>query len=220
VNARSEREIWWLHGARNSREHPFAAEAAALLGRLPHARAEICYSAPLPTDQLGRDFQHLGRLTGGLLAECEVPRGARAYVCGPAIFMEDIRTGLVDLGLDPARVRTEVFGAGPAITPGIAAGPVVPVHQPAGLPGTGSDVTFARSGLTVQWRDDVGSLLELAEACDVPSRWSCRTGICHTCEAGLLAGTVTYDPPLIDPPADGNVLVCCAQPLEEVVVDL
>ena len=87
-------------------------------------------------------------------------------------------------------------------------------------PDTGPDITFARSGLTVPWRDDVGSLLELAEACDVPSRWSCRTGICHTCEAGLLAGTVSYDPPLIDPPADGNVLVCCAQPLEEVVVDL
>ena len=220
VDAGSEREIWWLHGARNSREHPFAAEAAALLARLPHARAEICYSAPLPADQLGREFQHLGRLTGGLLAECEVPLGARAYVCGPATFMEDIRTGLVDLGLDPARVRTEVFGAGPAITPGIAAGPIVQVHQPAGLPGMGPDVTFARSGLTVPWRDDVGSLLELAEACDVPSRWSCRTGICHTCEAGLLSGMVSYDPPLIDPPADGNVLVCCAQPLEEVVLDL
>ena len=70
------------------------------------------------------------------------------------------------------------------------------------------------------WRADVASLLELAEACDVPTRWSCRTGICHTCEAGLVAGAVSYDPPLIDPPADGNVLVCCARPLEEVVVDL
>jgi hypothetical protein len=23
------------------------------------------------------------------------------------------------------------------------------------------------------------SLLELAEACDVPVRWSCRAGVCH-----------------------------------------
>jgi ferredoxin len=198
----------------------FAAEANALLARLPHARAEICYSAALPTDQLGRGFQHPGRLTGGLLAGWAILLDARAYVCGPATFMGDVRTALIGLGLEPARVLTEVFGAGPAITPGIAAGPVVPVHQPAGLVGTGPDVTFARSGLTAPWRDDVGSLLELAEACDVPSRWSCRTGICHTCEAGLLAGAVNYDPPLIDPPADGNVLVCCAQPLEEVVVDL
>jgi len=220
VGAGSEREVWWLHGARNSREHPFAAEVAALLARLPHARVEICYSAPLPGDVPGRDYQHAGRLTGDLLAALPIPRGARAYICGPAAFMDDVRAALVGLGLDRARVLTEVFGAGAAITPGIAGGPLVPVHQPRGRPGTGPDVTFARSGLTVPWRDDVGSLLELAEACDVPSRWSCRTGICHTCEAGLLAGTVSYDPPLIDPPADGNVLVCSAQPLEEVVVDL
>ena len=220
VAGRSEREVWWLHGARNSREHPFAAEAAALLAGLPHARAEICYSAPLPGDVPGRDYQHAGRLTGELLAGLPIPRGARAYICGPATFMDDVRTALVGLGLDHARVFTEIFGAGPAITPGIAAGPVVPVHQPAGPTGAGPDVTFARSGLTVPWRDDVGSLLELAEACDVPTRWSCRTGICHTCEAGLMAGTVSYDPPLIDPPADGNVLVCSARPLEEVVVDL
>ena len=220
VAARSQREVWWLHGARNSREHPFAAEAAALLAQLPHARVEICYSAPLPDDVPGRDYQHASRLTGDLLAALPIRQDSRAYICGPASFMDDVRAALVGQGLDPAHVLTEVFGAGPAITPGIAAGPVVPVHQPTGPPGAGPDVTFARSGLTVPWRDDVASLLELAEACDVPTRWSCRTGICHTCEAGLVAGTVSYDPPLIDPPADGNVLVCCARPLEEVVVDL
>ncbi len=220
VAARSGREVWWLHGARNSREHPFAAEAAALLTQLPHVRVEICYSAPLSTDVVGRDYQQRGRLTGELLAGLPIPRDARAYICGPVTFMDGIRAALIDLGLPSSQVLTEVFGAGPAITPGIASGPVVPVHQPAGVPGKGPDITFARSGLTVPWRDDVGSLLELAEACDVPSRWSCRTGICHTCETGLLAGTVRYDPPLIDPPADGNVLVCSAQPLEEVVVDL
>ncbi len=220
AGARSAREVWWLHGARNSREHPFAAEAGDLLAQLPNAKTEICYSAPLPFDVVGRDYGHLGRLTGRVLSTLPIPRDARAYICGPARFMDDIRSALVDLGLDPTVIFTEVFGAGPAITPGIAAGPVVPVHQPAGDPGAGPDITFARSGLTVPWRDDVGSLLELAEACDVPSRWSCRTGICHTCEAGLLAGTVSYDPPLIDPPADGNVLVCCARPAEDVVVDL
>jgi len=218
--ARSGREVWWLHGARNSREDAFAAEAAGLLAQLSHARGEICYSAPLPTDVLGRDYQQQGRLTGEVLAGLPIPKDGRAYICGPVPFMDGIRAALIDLGLSSAQVLTEVFGAGPAITPGIAAGPVVPVHQPAGLPGTGPDVTFARSGLTVPWRDDVGSLLELAEACDVPSRWSCRTGICHTCETGLLAGTVRYDPELIDPPADGNVLVCSAQPMQEVVVDL
>ena len=116
------------------------------------------------------------------------------------------------LGLDPAGIATEVFGAHACHHPGHRGGPVVAPHQPDGDPGSGPDVTFARSGLTVPWRTDVASVLELAEACDVPTRWSCRTGICHTCETGLLAGAVRYDPPPIDQPADGNILICCAAP--------
>ncbi|MEP7036633.1 MAG: 2Fe-2S iron-sulfur cluster-binding protein, partial [Actinomycetota bacterium] len=56
--------------------------------------------------------------------------------------------------------------------------------------------------------------------CDVPTRWSCRTGICHTCEVGLLAGTASYEPQPVDPPADGDILVCCAVPEVDLVVDL
>ena len=134
--------------------------------------------------------------------------------------MDDIRSALEHLGLPPGQIRTEIFGAGPAITPGIAAGPVIAPHPPVGEPGTGPAITFARSGITASWREDSASLLEFAEACDVPTRWSCRTGICHTCEAGLLSGSVGYDPEPIDLPADGNVLVCCATPREDIVIDL
>ena len=48
----------------------------------------------------------------------------------------------------------------------------------------------------------------------------CRTGVCHTCETSLVAGTVRYRPDPIDMPADGNVLVCCSQPEGDVVIDL
>ena len=34
----------------------------------------------------------------------------RAYVCGPTSFVESVATLLVELGHDPARVRTERFG--------------------------------------------------------------------------------------------------------------
>ena len=60
----SDREIWWLHGARNSREHSFAAEAQALLASLPNARTHVYYSRPGPDDLEGRDFDSAGRLTG------------------------------------------------------------------------------------------------------------------------------------------------------------
>jgi ferredoxin len=63
-------------------------------------------------------------------------------------------------------------------------------------------------------------LLELAEACDVPVRFACRTGVCHTCETGLVAGMINYRPNPLDSPADGNLLICCAQPAGDVVIDL
>ena len=217
---RSNRQIWWLHGARNSAEHPFADEVRALLAQLPNTRAEIYYSAPLPADRIGIDYTSRGRVGANLLKRLNLPRDATAYLCGPAGFMDEIASALRDLGLEPGEVRTEVFGAGPAITPGIAAGATIAPHPPAGEPGTGPPVTFTRSGLTVPWRDDATSLLEFAEACDIPVRWSCRTGICHTCEVGILAGAVAYDPPPIDLPADGNVLICCSTPLSDLTIDL
>ncbi len=214
------REVWWLHGARNRDEHPFAAEVQQLLGRLPHAHRVICYSAPLADEQLGIDYDVAGRLSEPVLRRQDVPSGAQAYICGPDAFMAGMRQALVDVGLDPSRVHTEIFGSGPASTPGIAATPAVPPHAPPGEPGTGPEITFARSGLTVPWQRDYASLLDFAEACDVPTRWSCRTGVCHSCEVGLVAGSVSYDPDPVDPPAEGAVLICCAVPQDEVVVDL
>jgi ferredoxin len=126
---------------------------------------------------------------------------------------------LVTYGLDPAQVHSELFGAAAALTPGIAAMSIAP-HQPVGPPGSGPDVQFARSGISAPWGPPSASLLEFAESCDVPTRWSCRTGVCHNCETALLAGRVRYDPEPLELPAEGNILICCAQPVDACVVDL
>jgi ferredoxin len=81
-------------------------------------------------------------------------------------------------------------------------------------------VSFARSNLSAHWGSTFNSLLELAEACDVPVRWSCRTGVCHSCETGLILGAVGYRPDPVEPPADGNVLICCSRPMGDIVIDL
>jgi ferredoxin len=93
-------------------------------------------------------------------------------------------------------------------------------HLPQGPPGSGPPVSFARSGITVARDSKFTSLLELAEACDVPVRWSCRTGVCHTYMTGLIGGSVTYNPEPLERPAPGNVLVCCSQPNAGVTLDL
>ena len=217
---RSAREVWWLHGARSRAGEPFAAEARSLLAALTHGHRHVCYSRPGPGDVPGRDYRTAGRLSAPVLAGLGLPADADAYVCGPAAFMTEISAALVDLGIDGARVHTEVFGAAPASTPGIVSAPALPPHAPAGPPGDGPEVAFARSGLTVRWGAGYDSLLELAEACDVPVRWSCRTGVCHTCEAALMSGTVGYSPDPVDEPAEGSVLICCSQPSADLVLDL
>ncbi|HEV7733198.1 MAG TPA: MOSC and FAD-binding oxidoreductase domain-containing protein [Candidatus Binatia bacterium] len=214
------REVWWLHGARSSHEHAFAAEARALLASLPHVRTHVCYSRPTSDDLAGRDFDSIGRLSAALLAELEPPRDAEAYLCGPTPFMEEISTALVALGIEAFRIHTEPFGPKPGLTPGIASAPATAPHPPAGPPGSGPTVEFARGSLAVRWSNEYANLLELAEACDVPVRWSCRTGVCHNCETMLVSGKVTYSPDPVEPPAEGSILICCAQPQGDVVLDL
>jgi ferredoxin-NADP reductase len=216
----SDREIWWLHGARNSHEHPFAAEARERLASLPNVRGRVYYSRPDRNDVVGRDYDSAGRLSASTLAELEPPRDAEAYVCGPAAFMEEISAGLAAIGLEASHIHTEPFGPAPGLAPGIAAAPARAPHPPAGAPGAGPTIEFARSGLAISWSEDYSSLLELAEACDVPVRWSCRTGVCHNCESTLIAGTVDYDPDPIEPPADGSALICCSRPHDDLVLDL
>jgi ferredoxin-NADP reductase/MOSC domain-containing protein YiiM/ferredoxin len=216
----SEREVWWLHGARSSRDHSFAAEARTLVASLPDVHAHVCYSRPDPDDLEGRDFDSADRLTASLLAELEPPPDAEAYLCGPAGFMNEISAGLAAIGLDASHIHTEPFGPVPGLTPGIASTTARPPHPPVGKPGTGPTIEFARSDLAVKWSDDYASLLELAEACDVPVRWSCRTGVCHNCETTLIAGTLDYHPDPVEPPAEGSALICCSRPHGDVVLDL
>ena len=218
--ARSPRESWWLYGARNGGEHPFAAETRALLKALPRSRSHICYSAPGPEDRPAVDFDAPGRLDMPVLEKLGVPRDADFYLCGPTAFMSDLTAALEAWGVAAYRIHTEIFGSGPSKTPGVAAVERRPPHLPDGPTGTGPLVSFARSNLNVRWDPAMQSVLELAEACDVPVRWSCRTGVCHSCETGLIGGTVAYRPDPVEPPANGNVLICCSRPTGDIVIDL
>jgi ferredoxin-NADP reductase/MOSC domain-containing protein YiiM len=219
-SAASHRELWWIYGARNRAEHPFAKESRGLLQSLVNSRSHIVYSKPTSEDKLGVDYDSAGHVDAPLLDRLRVPRGADFYLCGPASFLSDLTAGLKTWGVDSTRIHEEVFGPETPITPGIAPSSHPGVHAPAGEPGTGPHVSFTRSGLTVSWDSRFSSLLELAEACDVPVQWACRTGVCHTCECALIGGTVHYQPDPLEPPAAGNVLICCSTPSGEVEVDL
>jgi ferredoxin-NADP reductase/MOSC domain-containing protein YiiM len=216
---RSQREVWWIYGARNSVDHPFAEESRSLLKQLSRGRGYIVYSSPAAIDQVGADFDAAGHIDTALIEKIGVSQGSDFYLCGPSSFLQNMRDGLRNWGVLAGNVHTEIFGSVEAITPGVAQVVHTP-HLPQGPPGSGPPVSFARSGITAAWDPKFGSLLELAEACDVPVRWSCRSCVCHTCMTGLIGGSITYDPEPLEGPAPGNVLICCSQPNAGVTLDL
>ena len=218
--AGSTRQVLWLHAARDRQHHPFASEVRRLMLALTHARSHVRYSRPASRDRMGEDYDAVGHLSRSVLEQVGVPRDADVYLCGPTRFMADMREALVALGVAPQRIHVELFNGSEPLTPGVVGAKTRTPHVPEDDADTGPLVSFARSGIAAHWKPSYQSILELAEACDVPVRWSCRTGVCHNCECGLVSGAVVYEPKPLDRPADGNLLVCCSQPIRDVVIDL
>jgi ferredoxin-NADP reductase/MOSC domain-containing protein YiiM len=219
--SQSTRPVFWLHAARDGQHHPFAAEVRHLLLGLAHGHSYVCYSRPGPADKLAEGFDAAGHLTRSVFDKLGVPPEADAYVCGPTRFMADMKVALGSLGVSPERIHVEIFNGSESMMPGVVNAAVRPPHMPADDANTGPVVSFARSGIAAHWKPSAyQSILELAEACDVPVRWSCRTGVCHNCESGLVSGEVVYGPEPLDKPAGGNLLICCSQPVDDVVIDL
>jgi ferredoxin-NADP reductase len=221
ATARSTRSVLWLHAARDGEHHPFADEVRGLMHALPDARSYVCYSRPGSRDKMGMDFDATGHLSRSVFDEVGVPREANVYLCGPARFMTDMKETLATLNVAPERIHVEIFNGSESKAPGVVGAATRTPHLPSDDANTGPLVSFARSGIAAHWKASAyQSILELAEACDVSVRWSCRTGVCHSCESGLVSGAVVYGPEPLDKPADGNVLVCCSQPSSDLVIDL
>jgi ferredoxin-NADP reductase len=155
----STREVWWCYGTRNGREHPFAAEARALLNSLPRSHAFIAYSKPEDADRQGQDYDAAGHINLSSLQQLQVPKEADFYLCGPPAFLSGFTTELKSWGVPDSRIHAERFGAESSITPGIASTTPVPPHPPSGSVGAGPTVSFTRSGLTVPWSSQYASLL-------------------------------------------------------------
>jgi ferredoxin-NADP reductase/MOSC domain-containing protein YiiM len=218
-SAQSSRQVWWIYATRNAAEQVFAREARQLLASIPGSHSAIAYSRPDAADQPGNDFDVRGHWDAASLKQLAIPVEADFYMCGPPAFLRDMHRDLTSLGVPPDAIHQEVFGPEDSIQPGVMGAEVKPPHS-LDTPGSGPTVSFTRSGLTVPWDTRFKSILEFAEACDVPVRWSCRTGVCHTCESGMLGGRVRYAPEPLDPPPPGKILICCSTPESPIDLDL
>jgi ferredoxin-NADP reductase/MOSC domain-containing protein YiiM len=201
----STRPVLWLQAARDGQHFPLAAEVRRLVFALAQVRSYVCFSRPENADRLGKDFDAAGHLSPAVLEKVGLSPDADVYLCGPNSFMADMRAALAQRGVRPDRVHIEMFSGGESLTPGVVDAVTKSPHRPPTDLENGALVSFARSGITAHWNPSLyHSVLELAEACDVPVRWSCRTGVCHNCESGLVSGQVDYQPQPLDLPATGN----------------
>ena len=188
--SKTTRQVYWIHGARDGSHLAFRTEVNSLLAALPHAKRLIAHSQPCSGDILGETYDLHGRLNMEAVADLRIDSDAEYYLCGPSQFLTDFTTGLQHSGVVQHRIHLETFGQ-----------PAPPRTEPVS---TGNDAAFnvalTRSGRVVSWTEGCGSLLELAEAEQVPVLWSCRVGVCHRCESGLLEGKIAYTPEPLDPP--------------------
>ncbi|WP_232665185.1 MOSC domain-containing protein [Pseudonocardia sp. TRM90224] len=210
------RDVFFVHGARSSRELAFGQHVRELVATGSRLHSRLLFSRPQPHDRVGVDFDLVGRVTVDVLDEAVPGLDADFYVCGPVPFMTDVVAGLLAKDVSQEQVHYEFFGAGTSLfeQDGDDGAEV--------LDGDGRPimVTFARSGLTVAWRENSFSLLALAERAGLRPEASCRAGVCNTCVARIDDGDVEYAIEPMDPVTPGKVAVCCARPRSSVMIDL
>ena len=213
------RPTWFIHGARNGREHAFGPYVRRIAADHDHVEVHVRYSRPDPRDVAGRDFDSEGRVEPALVKRLLADDFERDefdfYLCGPSPFMKALYSGLREWQVPEHRIHYEFFGPAAALRDRDATAPATTADCCTEL-----EVTFARSGVTASWVPSSGSLLELAEAHGLSPAYSCRSGICHTCECGLESGEVEYVEEPMDLPEEGSVLICCSKPKTDVVLDV
>ena len=233
------REVRWVYTTQDQHHYPFRHEVQQLAAGLARFEQYTVFTRPKTEDIAGKDFDSSGRLTLEALRQLQLPPDGNYYLCGPTGFMAGMTAALGTLGVPAAAIKQESFG-----DLGVAVDGKKPPHLPEGSVGDGLSenadagvsgsadagvsgsadagpvVAFAKSGIRFRWHPRWASLLEAAEACDVPVSWSCRVGVCHRCETTLFAGEVNYTSAPLDQPAGGNVLLCCSVPRTDVQLDL
>lgn len=217
----SRREIWLIYGVRNRDQHPFREHIHRLQKLAPNLATIMFYSQPTARCRQGVDFDYEGRISGRVLKPLLGARDYLYYLCGPSQMMASVKADLRRLGVAEEDLHTEAFG-GPAAK--------------SAIPGTGSSamsggdrrkarsdrfkITFSGSERRVVWEPHHGSLLDIAEACGVEARASCRAGQCGTCKVRLRSGEVTYTSPPAAAVEAGTCLPCLARPVSDLIVEL
>lgn len=210
-----ETDTVFLHSARSPADIIFREEQALLARSGRGFRAlSICEH-----DSLGEAWGGLrGRLSLAML-ELAVPdfREREVFVCGPAPYMAGARALLEQGGFDMNRYHQESFNfeelaaEDAAIAPPANSEETVKTYK----------VEFTKSRRTVEVSADQ-NVLAAARAAGMRLPSSCTRGLCGTCKSKLVSGEVSmqHQGGIRQREIDqGLVLICCAKPLSDLVIE-
>ncbi|CAN5305264.1 hypothetical protein BH18ACT9_BH18ACT9_14300 [soil metagenome] len=140
------------------------------------------------------------------------------FLCGPFAMVSDLRALLVESGVAKRSIHAEVFHVEPAApvrrTPTVVDG--------AG-PARGAEVTITLDGRRSTFRlaEDGPAVLDAALAVRADAPFACKGGVCGTCRAKVVEGTVVMDTNWALEPEElekGYVLTCQSHPTSKVLV--
>lgn len=207
VTERPDREIWLYYSVRNSGELIKQSHLEALASTYPNFHLRLCFSDPLPGDQIGRDYHHQGRIDVALF-RTELPlRPYHFYICGPTPMMESLVIGLEAWGVPESHIHYEAFG--PA---SIKRASNITTAESMEAIQNNIVVTFAKSGKQLLWKPGMENLLDFAEANGVKIDSGCRAGSCGSCQTSIKSGEVAYSHAPDFDPEPGSCLLCSCTP--------
>jgi len=215
VESGSKRETWFFFCVRNGREHMLKEHLAEIARENENIHMQVCYSRPEEQDKEGLDYDYGQRVSLDLFKRVLPSSNFEYYLCGPPLMIHQIRDDLKEWGVPKEKVFFEMFGAA-------SVKKVVPSEKAINQPQAetaGCKVNFAKTGKACVWKQDSGSLLDLAEMNGVAIEFGCRAGNCGTCLTAIKDGKVKH---LIDSGAtleEGSCLACIAVPEGDVVID-
>ncbi|MBK0089562.1 pyridoxamine 5'-phosphate oxidase family protein [Erwinia sp. S59] len=206
------RPTYFIQSARHKAERPFVRELDSLLAASQGAFKLVRVLSQTEEAEQGFDYDIAGRIDMPLLSQVLPFNDYDFYLCGPPQFTQAIYDGLRSYNIADQRIHAEAFGPSSLqrhkdeVEPELAL-PAVATHD---VP-----IKFMASLKEARWTPQSGSLLELAEARGLSPEYSCREGHCGSCKTRILKGAVTYTTAPSASVAEGEILICCAQPAQQ-----
>ena len=215
IGSGSQRETWFCYGVVNGADHMMKTDLEKLTANHKNVHVHIAYSEPRRKDVKGRDYHHKGHIDVPLLQSLLPSNNYTFYICGPPPMMSALVPALDDWGVPESDIHYEPFG--PATV--IRKKPQQTQTLPTGEAQKAIQVTFSKSGKTLDWDPAMDSLLAFADANEVVINSGCRVGNCNTCLTTVKEGEVEYIRRPDEEPQGGSCLTCISIPKGDLMLD-